>query len=201
MLLNVLRVFFLLLSLFWLSCLPNPDSEEDHSTTPKSCGNGQCEPDLGEDCTTCTKDCSCCVGILAGGAGVENPELANGKSDGKFAEIGELSLLEITVGRFISDNTGADFQLIGQVLSEGQASSSDCPIVTQSTGSILVKVWDGKTWQLTGLWTKASAGSSTANASFDLSCALVSQTIQIRLEAQSNAKARLDAVQALSCTE
>jgi hypothetical protein len=183
-----------LLATLAAGCLPESDPGKlDLGPPPPSCGNATCEPALGESCLNCPKDCPCCAGVSAAGNGV-HPEYAVGLANGKdFAELSEHQILEITVGREIFDQSGkTDFEIVGTVSASG-ASTTGCVTAMPTTG-VLVKVFDDKDWRTAGAWT-------SGGAAFDLACAGVAHTFQVRLEALANTTARVDALKATSCNE
>jgi hypothetical protein len=179
-------------------CLPESEPIKlDVGTPPASCGDKKCEPSLGETCLNCKADCPCCAGVAAAGSGA-TPQNAAGVGDGKFAELNgnEQQILEVTIGREIFDESGkTDFEIIGTISGSGSATTG-CASTLPTTG-VVVKVLDEKeVWRTAGAWTSATGGNA-----FDLACAGVAHTFQVRLEALGNTTARVDAVKATSCNE
>jgi hypothetical protein len=186
-------------------CLPSSDIPTfDVGAPPPSCGNGTCEPTAKENCFNCNKDCPCCGAVIAAGLAT-SPEKAIGRPDGKLADIAPLGTLDLTLGREVTDLKDAtDFEIFGTVAG-GKPPSTGCGAVPGGGASILVKVWDDTRWKVVGAWTGSSGGGgdsgSGASAAFDLLCASVTRTSLIRLEAEANASAHVDAIKATSCNE
>jgi hypothetical protein len=176
-----------------LGCLPEPDPGGEIPPPPASCGNGVCEPVLGETCLNCKQDCSCCAALVATGT-MEGAELAVGRSDGKGVVLAEHAVLELTLARSVDDGRGSELELVGEVLT-GVGTPAGCVTQAAIVGTIQVKASDEGSWRLIGLWGKGG------NAQFNLGCGLVKRTSAIRLEAQTGAGAQLDAIRLLSCTE
>ena len=183
-----------LLAFGLVGCLPSPDPGGEIPPPPASCGNGVCEPEEGEDCLNCKQDCSCCAAVVATGT-MAGAEQAVGRPDGKGVTLGELAVIELTLGRAIDDGPGAEIELVGEVLTGSGTPGTGCVMQAGVTGTIQVKANDEGTWRLIGLWGKG--GSSQ----FDLGCGLVKRTGSIRLEAQSGAGAQLDAIRLITCSE
>jgi hypothetical protein len=194
MLLYVIRLPVLALCL--LGCLPNPDEGNfDVGVPPASCGNGRCEAAGGESCVNCPKDCSCCAATFAAGngAGAEN---AVGRPDGARAELAAGQSLELTLGRAVEDGSGPDLEVVA-IVETGQPQPAGCMTSAQGDGAIQVRVRDEASgaWRTLGQLTKGGA------ASFDLACGLARHASLVRLEALAGARAQIDAVRALACTE
>jgi hypothetical protein len=185
-------------------CLPSSDPPSfDVGAPPPSCGNGRCEPTAKENCFNCNQDCPCCGAVIATGL-ASSPDKAVGRPDGQLADIAPLGTLELTLGRDVYDLAGTDFEIYGTVAG-GQPPSTGCTTPVPGGGAILVKVWDDKKWKLVGVWTGSSSGAGDggtgARATFDLLCGSAVRTSLIRLEAEANASARVDAIKATSCNE
>ena len=141
-------------------------------------------------------DCTCCAAVASvGQSAVVDDELAEGLPDGQVATLGENSGLTLQLGREVVDLFGADFELVGTVLSESTPTSDLCSIGASSTGAVEVHVVDeqGRLRQI-GVW-------SQNQQEFDLGCAEISRVQEIRLQGQPGTLAELDAVSAQSCCE
>jgi hypothetical protein len=171
--------------------------------------NGTCELDQQEESVSCPDDCPPCNAIEALTTGdVQAPENAVGKPDNAMTVLGPGSVVVLQVGREIYNETGPDFTLVGEITSESSVTvdSEDCTTNAPDSGAFVVEVslsGAGSEFEQVGYWAKTSSSAAGGTAGrFNLSCAEeVRKARYVRLIAQSDATAKLDAIEAQSCVQ
>ena len=169
----MLRILGLIFAIFALGC-----HFEDEFPTP----------------TPVPADCSA-VNATGNGSAVVGAQNALGAPDQKVATISAYGVLQLAVGRDISNNAGSndDFEIIGKVNSTGVVTQGTCPLSASGAAVFKVEVsQDGTKFETVGFWTQKVK-------TFDLGCRSMKSARYIRIVGLAGASGEVDAIRSTSC--